>query len=89
MNGLFPLVVALISVPFWFLYNNLAKRLNGKRRETGLTQNMKKIDIVSNASSFFQKDMVKAQSDIQEQQHHVNLENESFRLQESGRSINS
>jgi hypothetical protein len=89
MNGLFPLVVALISVPFWFLYNNLAKRLNGKRRETGLTQNMNKIDIVSNASSFFQKDLVKAQSDIQEQQHHVNLENESFRLQESGRSVNS
>jgi hypothetical protein len=89
MNGLFPLVVALISVPFWFLYNNLAKRLNGKKRETGLTQNMNKIDIVSNASSFFQKDLVKAQSDIQEQQHHNNLENESFRLQESGRSINS
>jgi hypothetical protein len=89
MNGLFPLVVALISVPFWFLYNNLAKGLNGKRRETGLTQNMNKIDIVSNASSFFQKDLVKAQSDIQEQQHHVNLENESFRLQESGRSVNS
>ena len=89
MNGLFPLVVALISVPFWFLYNNLAKRLNRKRRETGLTQIMKKNDLISNASSFFQEDLVKAQSDIQEQQHHVKLENESFRLQESVRSVNS
>jgi hypothetical protein len=67
MNGLFPLVVALISVPFWFLYNYLAKRLNGKRKDSTITQIMMKNDLVGNASSFFQKDEIKAQSDIQNQ----------------------
>jgi hypothetical protein len=67
MNGLFPLVVALISVPFWFLYNYLAKRLNGKRKDSTITQIMMKNDLVGNASSFFQKDEIKALSDIQNQ----------------------
>jgi hypothetical protein len=35
MNGLFPLVVAVISVPFWCLYNYVEIKIKRKKRDTG------------------------------------------------------
>jgi hypothetical protein len=64
MNGLFPLVVALISVPFWCLYNYLEININRKKRDTLKTPSVEKSDIVANGSSFFQRDQARAQSEI-------------------------
>jgi hypothetical protein len=63
MNGLLPLVVAGFSVPLWCLFNYLAMRIHRKKKESGLTPNVEKSDIVGNGTSFLQRDQTKAQSD--------------------------
>ena len=65
MIGFFPLVVALISVPFWFLYNYLAIKMNEiKKGDYGETPNVERPDFVGSGSSFFQRDQLKSQSEI-------------------------
>jgi hypothetical protein len=66
MIGFFPLVVSLISVPFWCLYNYLAIKINEKKRgDSGETPNGEKPETIGGSSSFFQSDQLKAQSEVQ------------------------
>jgi hypothetical protein len=65
MIGFFPLVVALISVPFWVLYNYLAIKMKEKKKGgSGETPIFERPDIVGSGSSFFQRDLLKSQSEI-------------------------
>jgi len=54
MIGFFPLVVSLISVPFWCLYNYLAIKINEKKRgDLGETPNGERPETLGGNSSFF------------------------------------
>lgn len=57
MIGFFPFVVALISVPFWFLYNCIAIKMNEKNKgDSREMPNVERPNNVDRGASYFKRD---------------------------------